>query len=62
MMEGKMAKKAKAKSLKVKAKVKKGTKFVCDSCGVVVAVDKACECDPCDIACCGQNMRLVSCC
>lgn len=57
-----MEKKAKAKNSKVKSKTKKGAKYACDVCGVVVTVDEACGCDPCDIACCGQDMKVISCC
>jgi len=55
-----MAKKAKARKAK-KAGSKKGAKYVCDTCGVILSVDKACECDPCDVTCCGDAMRFVTC-
>ena len=39
--------------------VKKGQKFKCGQCGVVVVVDEACGCNPCDIVCCGEPMKEV---
>ena len=60
-----MVKKGKAKSttMKAKAKAKKGEKYVCGACGMTVVVDKECCCDdPCDITCCGEDMKIVSCC
>ena len=57
-----MVKKAKAKASKKSVKAKKAKKFVCDACGMVVAVEEPCACDPCDITCCGQDMRALSCC
>lgn len=56
-----MTKKAKAKSAKTGAKAKKGAKYVCDACGMIVTVDEACSCDPCAISCCGQDMALLTC-
>ncbi|HEY3277380.1 MAG TPA: hypothetical protein VGJ94_12230 [Syntrophorhabdaceae bacterium] len=56
---------ATAKSVKsVKAKapkngaVKKGSKFECAECGMVVVVDEACSCPACDLICCGESMEL----
>jgi len=58
-----MVKKTKAKSAAKKSgKVTKGKKLVCDSCGLIVTVDKDCCCDSCDITCCGQEMSPLSCC
>jgi hypothetical protein len=57
-----MKKKARAKNVKTGAKAKKGEKYVCDACGMVITVDKACGCDPCGITCCGQDMSPLSCC
>jgi hypothetical protein len=37
--------------------VKKGEKYECGNCGVVVMVDKACGCAPCDLVCCGAPMK-----
>jgi hypothetical protein len=39
-------------------KVKKGDKYLCDVCGLVVSVDTVCGCvDMCDILCCGKAMK-----
>ena len=57
-----MVKKGKTESAKTGSKAKKGTKFVCDSCGMVITSAKECGCDPCDIVCCGQEMKVMSCC
>ena len=38
---------------------KKGTKYECPECGVVVMVDKTCDCAPCDLMCCGVQMKEV---
>jgi len=38
---------------------KKGDKYECASCGVVLVVDNACGCDPCDVVCCGAPMKLT---
>ena len=57
-----MAKKMKAKAKATGSKVKKGTKLTCDSCGVIVTVDKDCSCDPCGMTCCGEAMTPVICC
>lgn len=57
-----MVKKEKAKGVKAASKKKKGSKYVCDACGMVVTVDKECGCDSCNISCCGQDMSLLTCC
>lgn len=37
---------------------KKGTKYNCGVCGLVVTVDNVCGCvDTCDIICCGKEMK-----
>lgn len=46
---------------KVKKPVVKKDKFICKSCGLVLSVDNACSCDPCDLMCCGQNMETMVC-
>ena len=38
---------------------KKGARYTCSTCGVVMVVDKACGCTPCDFICCGVPMREV---
>jgi len=42
-----------------KAPVKKaGNKLYCDTCGMVLTVDEACDCGACDIICCGEEMQI----
>jgi len=42
---------------KKKAAVKKGDRYACDVCGLVVSVDSACGCArSCDIICCDEPM------
>lgn len=36
---------------------KKGEKFACEECGVVVAVEDDCGCSACDLMCCGAPMK-----
>ena len=43
--------------MEVKRVVKKGDKYECGGCGVVVVVDETCGCSPCDIVCCGSPMK-----
>ena len=38
---------------------KKGEKYKCGECGLVVIVDDACGCSECDLICCGEPMRPV---
>jgi len=38
---------------------KKGDRYECGSCGVVLLVNDSCECNPCDVACCGAPMKLT---
>ncbi|WXG44056.1 MAG: hypothetical protein WED04_08495 [Promethearchaeati archaeon SRVP18_Atabeyarchaeia-1] len=38
---------------------KKGQKFKCGQCGLVVMVDEACGCSQCDLVCCSQPMKEV---
>ena len=54
-----------AKKSAVKAKpaarssVKKGTKYACSVCGMVVSVDTVCGCTGvCDLICCGKEMKV----
>lgn len=56
-----MVKRGKTKSAKKSVKARKGARYVCNACGMTVAVDKECCCDPCDLTCCGQNMTLLTC-
>lgn len=39
--------------------VKKGDKYECGTCGVVMSVDEACDCAPCDFVCCGAPMKAA---
>jgi hypothetical protein len=39
---------------------KKGTKYKCEECGLVLVVDEACECEPeCVPTCCETPMKEV---
>ena len=38
---------------------KKGDKYKCGECGLVVVVDETCGCSPCDLICCGAPMKEV---
>lgn len=41
-----------------KTKVRKGSRYACEVCGLVISVDKNCGCvDVCDIICCGKEMK-----
>ena len=49
--------KKKPKKRKTTKKMRKGTKYMCQECGLVVTVDEVCGCtDVCDIVCCGEQM------
>jgi len=51
------AKKTVKKVAVKKTAVKKGDRYACDVCGLVVAVDEACGCArSCDIVCCDEPM------
>jgi hypothetical protein len=39
--------------------VKKGEKYECETCGVILIVDEVCDCAPCDIVCCGAPMKVT---
>ncbi len=38
---------------------KKGEKYKCDECGMVIVVEDACGCEECDVVCCGAPMKPV---
>lgn len=39
---------------------KKGEKYECEECGMIVVVDSdSCDCEECDIVCCDVPMVLV---
>lgn len=41
-----------------KAKAKKGNRYSCSLCGLVITVDNPCDCvQTCDIICCGEQMQ-----
>ena len=49
----------KAAPATAKSAMKKGTKYSCSACGLVVAVDTACSCaKACDIFCCDKPMKV----
>ena len=39
---------------------KKGDKYQCEDCGLVMMVDTPCGCEPVDIVCCGTPMKPVA--
>jgi len=39
--------------------VKKGTKYRCEECGLVVVVDEPCGCGTCGLVCCDVPMKEV---
>jgi hypothetical protein len=38
---------------------KKGEKYKCEECGLVVLVEDPCGCEPCDLICCSKPMKPV---
>ena len=38
------------------ARAKEGDLYVCDECGMVVAIEDACTCDECGLVCCEVPM------
>ena len=38
---------------------KKGARYKCGECGVVVEVAEPCGCAPCDMICCNASMKEV---
>ena len=52
------AKKPAAKTTKMKKAFTKGDKYVCNVCGLVISVDKACGCvESCELICCDKPMK-----
>ncbi|HOE16723.1 MAG TPA: hypothetical protein PLX02_04550 [Syntrophorhabdaceae bacterium] len=48
----------KAKPAAKSSAIKKGTKYACSVCGLVVSVDTVCNCvEVCDLICCGKEMK-----
>ena len=39
---------------------KKGEKYKCEECGLVVIVEDDCGCEECDIVCCNTPMRQIN--
>ena len=51
-------KKTTKKPAKKKKDMEKGSKLVCEQCGLIVTVDNVCGCvDVCDLVCCGMEME-----
>jgi hypothetical protein len=38
---------------------KKGDRYKCEECGLVILVEDPCGCEPCEIVCCGKPMKPV---
>jgi len=38
---------------------KKGAKYRCGECGIVVVVEKGCGCGTCHLVCCDEPMKEV---
>lgn len=38
---------------------KRGAKYKCEECGLVVVVDDPCGCTACELMCCGAQMKKV---
>jgi hypothetical protein len=38
---------------------KKGERYKCEECGLVVLVEDVCGCEDCDVICCGAPMQQV---
>jgi len=38
---------------------KKGEKYKCEECGLIVLIEDPCGCEPCDLICCGEQMKPV---
>jgi hypothetical protein len=38
---------------------KKGEKYKCEECSLIVVVDDPCGCSECDLICCGVPMKPV---
>jgi hypothetical protein len=51
-------KKPVAKKTAAKTVSKKGAKYGCEVCGLVVSVDTACGCEEIDLLCCSEPMRM----
>ena len=38
---------------------KKGERYQCEDCGLVILVEDPCGCESCEIVCCGEPMKPV---
>jgi len=38
---------------------KKGDKYKCEECGLIILVEDPCGCETCEIVCCGEPMKPV---
>jgi hypothetical protein len=38
---------------------KKGEKYKCEECGLIVLVEDPCGCAACELVCCGEPMKPV---
>ena len=38
---------------------KKGEKYKCENCGLIVVVEDPCACEPCELLCCSVPMKPV---
>jgi hypothetical protein len=38
---------------------KKGEKYMCEECGLIVVVDDPCACEPVELVCCNVPMKPV---
>jgi hypothetical protein len=38
---------------------RKGERYKCETCGMVILVEDACGCNDCDIVCCATPMKKV---
>ena len=38
---------------------KKGEKYKCEKCGLVVTIDSDCSCAVCDLICCGEPLKKI---
>ncbi len=38
---------------------KKGEKYTCEECGLIVLVEDPCGCEECALVCCGEPMKPV---
>jgi hypothetical protein len=51
---------AKAKPAAAKTAIKKGTRYSCGVCGLIVSVDTTCNCvEVCDLVCCSKAMQVL---